>query len=53
MAKDQFEKQSAEDSRRVGDRRKRDLPVDNDKRSDDRRDTRGISGLIDDVIPNR
>jgi hypothetical protein len=52
MSRDETEEQSTEESRRRGDRRKRSLPVENDKRSTERRDTRGVMGLIDDVIPD-
>jgi hypothetical protein len=53
MSQDESEKQSTEESRRSGARRKRNLPVENDKRSNERRDTRGVDGLIDDVISDR
>jgi hypothetical protein len=50
---DESKKQSDESLRRAGDRRKRALPVENDKRNNDRRETRGTGGLIDDVILDR
>ena len=53
MSSEELEKQSTEASRRVGGRRKRNIPVENDKRSEERRETRGINGLIDDVISSR
>jgi len=50
MSKVQVEAQSAEEARRAAKRRKRDLPVEIDKRNDDRRAAPGVDGLIDEVI---
>jgi hypothetical protein len=50
MSQDQIEKQSNEESRRSGDRRKRNVPVANDKRSSERRGSPGVNGLLGDVI---
>jgi hypothetical protein len=50
VSREQSEKESSEESRRSGDRRKHNLQVENDKRSSDRRDLRGINGLIEDIF---